>query len=468
MDWLVDRVFPFRRLTVWLALLVLAVSLIALVLTALLVLPSLNRALVDDRLATIATTAETSAPTFASNLADALAGSSPNGDTDALVASYGALTGTQATVYQVVGDRLSPISDPAPPTVGPVALEAIGARGVRTGIRREGTRRTAEAAYAMRIGGTEYVVLLQSNLAAVDDAVALTVRRSLLGALIALPIAVIVGALGAALLTRRLRRLERASTEIANGNLSTPIADRGRDEIGDLAVSLDRMRDELAATDAARRAFVANASHELRTPVFAISGFLELLVDEEDEATRRRFLTTMQDQVDRLTRLATDLLDLSRLDAGKVAVEREPVELAAVAEGIARDMTPIAAQRGATIAVEAAPAMALGDETRIGQVARVLVDNALRHNPEGVEVRVTTDAPDGVARLRVEDSGPRIPDDEAAAIFTRFSRGSTAGEGSGLGLAIASELATRMGGRLWLDQSGPRKAFVLELAADRP
>lgn len=466
MDWLVDRVFPFRRLTVWLALLVLAVSLIALVVTALLVLPSLNRSLVDDRLDSIAATAETSAPTFASNLADALAGSSPTGDTDALVASYGALTGTQATVYQVVGDRLSPISDPAPPTVGAVALDAIGASGVQTGIRRDGARRTAEAAYAMRIGGTEYIVLLQSNLAAVDDAVALTVRRSLLGALIALPIAVVVGALGAALLTRRLRRLERASTDIANGNLSTPIADRGRDEIGDLAVSLDRMRDELAATDAARRAFVANASHELRTPVFAISGFLELLVDEEDEATRRRFLATMQDQVDRLTRLATDLLDLSRLDAGKVAVEREPVELAAVAEGIARDMAPIADQRGATIVVEAAPAMALGDETRIGQVARVLVDNALRHNPRGVELRITTDAADGAARLRVEDSGPRIPDDEATAIFTRFARGSTAGEGSGLGLAIASELAVRMGGRLRLDQSGPRKAFVLELAAD--
>ena len=189
-------------------------------------------------------------------------------------------------------------------------------------------------------------------------------------------------------------------------------------------------------------------------------------MDEEDEATRTQFLATMQDQVERLTKLATDLLDLSRLDAGKVPMEHEPIQLAAVAERIAGDLTPIAAKRGAAITVATVPAMAVGDEARIGQITRVLIDNAVRHNPEGVEIHVGTELADGTATIVVADTGPRIADEEVAAIFTRFSRGTRAGDGSGLGLAIASELAARMGGRLVLDQTGPRKAFRLELRAD--
>ena len=467
MDWLVDRVFPFRRLTVWLGALVFAVSAIALILSALLVLPSLDQSLVDQRLTSVARSAATTAPTFALNFANALSGSAQSGDADAVTAAYGDLTNTQATVYQVISsDLLTPVTTPTAVEVSATALRAATQKGVQSDTAKDGNHRIAEAAYAMRIGGTHYVVLLQSNLDGVDAAVALTRQRSLLGAAIALPLALVMGAFGAALLTRRIRRLEQASSRIAGGNLNAPIEDHGRDEIGALAIALDQMRNELASTDAARRAFVANASHELRTPVFALSGFLELLADEEDETHRQRFLTTMRDQVDRLTRLATDLLDLSRLDAGKVVVEREPVELSLIAEAIVRDLGPIAQQRGATLTAIITPTMALADEARIGQIARILVDNALRHNPPGVEVQVRTERHGGGAALIVEDSGPRIADDQTGVIFDRFARGTGAGEGSGIGLAIASELADRMGGRLVLDQSGQHKAFRLELAAD--
>ena len=154
-------------------------------------------------------------------------------------------------------------------------------------------------------------------------------------------------------------------------------------------------------------------------------------------------------------------------DLGKVPLEHVPIELAAIAERTASDLEAVAAKRGTTIAVEAAPALAMGDEARVGQIARVLVDNAIRHNPEGVAIVVATGADATTAWVEVRDSGPRIADAEVGAIFTRFARGSGAGEGSGLGLAIASELAVRMGGRLLLDQDGTRKAFRLELAADR-
>jgi signal transduction histidine kinase len=468
-DWLVDRVFPFRRLTVWLGLLLLIVIVLALALTALLVLPKLDQSLVNNRVDTVAKAATQSAPTFQSNFENALSGVSGTADTDAVTAAYGQLTNTDASVYQAMGTtQLVPVTGMAPPEPSPIALAAAAGTGVQQGVVGSAANRRAEAAYPMQIDGTTYVVVLSSSLDDVDASVRLTIRQSLIGGLIAVPLAVIIGVLAAALLTRRMRRLEQSARHIAAGRLDEPIKDRGKDEIGDLAVALDRMRDEIAATDASRRAFVANASHELRTPVFALSGFLELLLDEDDEAVRAQFLTTMKDQVDRLTRLATDLLDLSRLDAGKVPLEHEPIELEAVAERIAGDLTPIAAQRGATISVATIPAMAVGDEARIGQITRVLIDNATRHNPEGVEIRVSTEHRGTMAAIVVSDSGPKIPTDEVAAIFTRFSRGARAGEGSGLGLAIASELAVRMGGRLVLDQAGDHKAFRLELQADDP
>src|SRR5207248_8293046 len=116
------------------------------------------------------------------------------------------------------------------------------------------------------------------------------------------------------------------------GQFDEPVEERSADELGQLSRAFDRMRIRLAGLDHARREFVANASHELRTPLFSLGGFLELLEDEElDERTRREFLETMSGQVRRLTKLADDLLDLSRLDAGRLHVETQPVELGSVA-----------------------------------------------------------------------------------------------------------------------------------------
>ena len=228
MDWLVDRVFPFRRLTVWLGLLVLVVSALALTFSYLLVIASLDDSLVSNRVSITARAAETSAPTFATNFANALSGADGSPDTNAVTIAYGSLTNTDAAVYQVIADgHLAPVTTLAPPTPSSVALSAAEANGVQSGVGTASGRRVAEAAYSMRISGTQYVVVLQSSLEDIDSTVKLTSRRSLLGALIALPLAVIIGALAAALLTRRIRRLERASSRIADGNLSEPIVDRG-------------------------------------------------------------------------------------------------------------------------------------------------------------------------------------------------------------------------------------------------
>ena len=113
------------------------------------------------------------------------------------------------------------------------------------------------------------------------------------------------------------------------------------------------MRVRLEMLDRARREFIANASHELRTPLFSLAGFLELMADEElDEATRQEFLETMREQVDRLAKLATDLLDLSRLDAGRMRVEHEPVDLGTVAQLVAEEFAAVAEQKEHRLGVE--------------------------------------------------------------------------------------------------------------------
>jgi signal transduction histidine kinase len=242
----------------------------------------------------------------------------------------------------------------------------------------------------------------------------------------------------------------------------------GRDELAQLGLAFERMRGRLSQLERARREFIANASHELRTPIFSLGGFVELMADEElDDETRREFLATMQEQIRRLQKLATALLDLSRLDAGQLLVDVEPLELASVAEVVADEFTVVAHASGHRIEV-VGRADALGDEQRVLQIARILVENAIRHTPPGTGVRLELGSDGETAWLVVADDGPGIPDEHREQVFERFYRieGNRA-SGSGLGLAIARQLAILMGGSLELEV-GPRTRFRLRLPAAAP
>ena len=345
----------------------------------------------------------------------------------------------------------------------PIAVAALS-RGRET----RGTTERAETRYAevARPVGRD-VVLLSASLRDALANVQLVQRRVLAAGLLALAVALLVGVGVAMAFTRRIRRLETAAERIASGDLGAPVEDGGKDELGELAAAFERMRRRLAQLDDARRAFIANASHELRTPLFSLGGFLELLDDEElDEATRQEFLAEMGGQVDRLQKLSIDLLDLSRLDAGKLRIEAEPVELAGLAEGLAREFGPRAARGGRRLEVGGEPVQALADEERVRQIARIFVDNALVHTPAGTAVLIRTGERHGRVELAVEDEGPGIPPEARERIFERFSRvdGAVA-SGSGLGLAIARELAALMGGAIELDVRPGRTSFALVLPA---
>src|SRR5918996_1383245 len=229
-------------------------------------------------------------------------------------------------------------------TEDPIAAEAVGP-GFASGVAVRNGNRFAEAAIVVSFDGS--VVLFSAPLEESLDSVNLVERRMLLAGGVALLVALLLGYGAASVFARRLRRLERATDRIAGGKLDEPVIDRGGDEVGQLARAFERMRRRLAQLEHARREFIANASHELRTPIFSLGGFLELLANEDlDERTRREFLGTMQEQVDRLQKLATDLLDLSRLDAGQLTVELEPLELPALAEALADEFAAVARSTG--------------------------------------------------------------------------------------------------------------------------
>jgi len=389
-----------------------------------------------------------------------------------------ARTGARAVVLQPLGVSPSVTLQPMQDSLGggsstevendPIAQRAITTGKPQHGTVRHGDDEYAEAAAPVLGGG--YVLLLRDSLQNQLGSVHLVQRRVLIAAGAGLLIALLLGYGGAWAFARRIRRLERAADRIAGGRFDEPVRDPGGDELGELAVAFERMRVRLSQLDDARREFVANASHELRTPLFSLSGFLELLNDEElDEPTRREFLGSMQEQVTRLTKLASDLLDLSRLDAGRLSVEREPVDLTELVDDLVEEFSPAAASTGHPLErAEGGASVADADELRVLQIGRILVENALLHTSAGTPVRVGAHSRDGRAVLEVEDDGPGIPVDQQGQLFERFYRlDGTRASGSGLGLAIAKQLAELMDGTIEVTSGSGQTVFSLVLPAAR-
>jgi two-component system, OmpR family, sensor kinase len=302
----------------------------------------------------------------------------------------------------------------------------------------------------------------------VRETVAFVRDRVLIAASGALLIALFGGYLVAARLARRVGGLERAARHVARGRFMEPLPVTSKDELGQLTETFNDMQQQLRSVDVARKEFIATASHELRTPIFSLAGFVELLQDEElDEETRREFLDTMAEQVERLQKLSVDLLDLSRLDSGSVELQTEPVDLAELTRLIAGEFHPRLAEHRTDLHLDVPDEgpNAYCDRERVAQIVRILLDNALRHTPEGTDVTVMAHRDNGAAGLTVADTGPGLPVGARSKVFERFYTGDAA-RGAGLGLAIARELAERMDGRLLLETERGSTMFTLELPAD--
>ena len=366
---------------------------------------------------------------------------------------------TDDQLRKVADSRDSPLGDFS---ADPLALEARASQRLASGRSEHEGEQYAEVAQPEG----RLVVVLAAPLEDVLANVRLVRRSLLVAGAVSLVISWLVGYLLAWSFTRRIRRLEAAAERLADGDFDTPVVDGGRDEVGQLADAFDSMRVRLSVLDRARREFIANASHELRTPLFSLGGFVELMDDEAmTPEVRQEFLAEMRDQIDRLTRLATDLLDLSRLDAGQLEVEIAPFDLAVTARLVVDEFRAVAESAEHELRSEAdAPVGALGDELRVQQIVRALVENAIRHTPTGTMVIVRVVRRGNAAVLEVRDDGPGIPPEDQKHLFQRFYRAAGGkASGSGLGLAIASELASRLGGSIELSSRVGSTVFTLNL-----
>jgi signal transduction histidine kinase len=274
-------------------------------------------------------------------------------------------------------------------------------------------------------------------------------------ALIALAIVLLTAQLLAHGMTRPLREMTSAARAMAHGDYTRQVRATSRDEVGQLATAFNQMAADLAAADQQRRELIANVSHELRTPIAALQAVLENVVDgisEPDPATLRTALA----QTERLGRLVTELLDLSRIDAGVLSLEPEEFALAPLLTEAVAEVG--LADRGVRFRVDVAPpdAVVHADRGRLHQVVVNLLDNAARHGPPGSDVHVLGRSDDEGLVIEVTDEGPGIAVADRDMVFHRFTRGGRAvGGGTGLGLAIARWVVDLHGGRIAVVEPGP-------------
>ena len=260
------------------------------------------------------------------------------------------------------------------------------------------------------------------------------------------------------LAARSLAPLDRLAGEVRSRDAQSlaPLATTGLpDEVSPLARALNALLDRLRLSLDAQRAFVADAAHELRSPLTALKLQLELLRRAGSDQDRDSARDAIGAGIERASRLVEQLLALARSEPGALAVAKERVDLAEVTRRAVAETVPFAASRGVEFELVAeAPAFILGDAVSLGLLARNLADNAARYSPPGSRVGVTVAADASGTTLAVDDAGPGIPEAERQRVFDRFYRRAESGEsGSGLGLAIVRSVAAAHGASVALERS---------------
>jgi two-component system OmpR family sensor kinase len=278
---------------------------------------------------------------------------------------------------------------------------------------------------------------------------------------------------------RRLRALEYAAQRLGGGDLCARAPHAGGDEIARVAAAFNRMAGELQTRDAAvrtsdalRRKMMADVSHELKTPLTAMRGYIETLRMPEvvlDEDRRHRYFETIDRETRRLERIVKDLLDLARYEHGAVVLQRRLFDIERLFENVAGRHERDAHTKGVAIRihVEAGADQVVADPDRIEQAIENLVGNALRHTPAGGTITLTAAQADGVATLSVSDTGPGIAPEHLPHVFERFYKVDTAraadSTGSGLGLSITKAIIVRHRGTIAVTSQPGRTTFTVVL-----
>jgi two-component system OmpR family sensor kinase len=319
-------------------------------------------------------------------------------------------------------------------------------------------------------GPANAVAQLAISLDAIDATLAdLRTRITLVG------LAVLAAAIGLIWLVtglglRPLARIAGAADRIAAGDLAARTGvPAGGDEVGRLGHAFDRMADRVDATLGTQRQFAADASHELRSPLTVLGGYVDVLGRGEiDRETRDRTLAAMRREIDRLSRLSADLLLLTQLEAGGGRLAPRRVDLGFLLEDIGAAAAVIGPDRQVEI-VHNGPLPIVADPDRLTQALMNLVDNAIRHTPIGGLVRLTANRVDGEAVAEVSNEGRPLAAEDLAHLFDRFYRAGPAtlddGQHAGLGLAIVKAIVEASGGTVAAssDQTGTKFSIRLPI-----
>ncbi|MEZ5261841.1 MAG: HAMP domain-containing sensor histidine kinase [Acidimicrobiales bacterium] len=349
-----------------------------------------------------------------------------------------------------------------------VAASAVGLRHLDRRQRSLRRQLLAVTMAALGVGAASTVALARLM---VLDAQSTRIVVTVLTVTALLAVALVFAA--SAPLANDVRTLERAVRRVEHGDRTVRTGVSRTDELGHVARALDdlvgqlaRLEGERAGFEAERAQLLSSVGHDLRTPLAALQAALEAIEDGV-ALDRDRYVRSMLADVGALRSLVDDLFLLSRVDAGLIDLTAEALDLAELADEAIEALAPVAAARSVTLQVAAAGAVpVLGNATALGRVIRNLLDNAIRHAPDGSTVTVRVDG-EGEPKVVVHDEGPGFPAGFAERAFDRFTRADAARGratgGTGLGLAIARGVVEAHGGRIWIDAAarGARVAFAL-------
>jgi signal transduction histidine kinase len=310
--------------------------------------------------------------------------------------------------------------------------------------------------------GIVIVAAIVATLAAMLIATSLGLRRTW-GILVAVPLALLVVQLLARGMTSRLREIATAADAMARGEHGQTVPVKGRDEVARLAEAFNAMSAELAETDRMRRELVANVSHELRTPLTALQASLDNIADGV-QPVHPETIEAMRQQVRRLGRMVEQLLDLSRMEAQAVPLDRRVFSVASLLERV-RGEALLHAPDSVEVDTRVVPAdlVLSADRERVHQVLTNLIENALRFSPPRSKVLMAATENGETVRLEVTDEGPGIPEEAQERVFERFYSvdASRSGGGAGLGLAIARWIVDLHGGTIRVGENHERGCRVL-------
>jgi signal transduction histidine kinase len=456
-------------------LLVTAVVIVVLALTGVLVVSSLETYYLREREVAYLSQASVVGGLALETLRDGVPGAAEQVRLERIAVDYGRQFGVRILILDPGGTVLADTF--ADPMLLGTVLRHAEVLSAAAGQARAMPHQLEEAGWVMYATSPVFVakrvvgiVLVSAGINDVYHAVLEIARRLLYVGGLGLIVAVLVSYVLARSLTRPMAMLGAAARRMAKGDFGVRVPARGASELARVGRDFNTMADRLDKLEEARRTFVADASHELRTPVSSIKALVEPLIGEHsgeiDDRLRKEFLQDVEVEVDRLDRLAGDLLNLARLDETE-KLRLKPLALQDLVREVKESAEPVAARVGVKLLLDVRPVPAVeGDELRLGQALHNLVDNAIKFTPPGGRVTIGVRPERGGAVLEVADTGVGIPAEDLPHVFDRFYRVDPARTrergGTGLGLAIAWRIVKLHGGTIEVD-SAPGKGSTFKI-----